>query len=62
LAIAGPVGALIGYIFMSFLTASVALSIGELTSFMPVTGGFVRHAGKFIQPAIGAATGWNYCK
>ncbi|OKL59901.1 hypothetical protein UA08_04539 [Talaromyces atroroseus] len=60
LAVAGPAGALIGYIFMSLLTASVALSVGELSAFMPVTGGFFRHAAKFIHPAIGAATGWNY--
>lgn len=47
---------------MSFLTASVALTTGELSSFMPVSGGFVRHATKFVQPALGIATGWNYCK
>lgn len=62
LAVAGPVGALFGYLLMSALTASVALTIGELCAFMPVTGGFIRHASRFIQPAMGAATGWNYCK
>ncbi|EXJ78263.1 hypothetical protein A1O3_09424 [Capronia epimyces CBS 606.96] len=60
LAVAGPLGALLGYLLMSALTASVSLSLGEISAFMPVTGGFVRHASKFIQPAIGAATGWNY--
>lgn len=60
LRVAGPVGALLGYILMSLLTASVALTTGELSSFMPVSGGFVRHATKFVQPALGAATGWNY--
>ncbi|KAF5000829.1 hypothetical protein FGRMN_1437 [Fusarium graminum] len=60
LATAGPVGALLGYIVMSLLTASVALSTGELSSFSPVTGGFIRHATHFVQPAVGAATGWNY--
>ncbi|KAL6250486.1 hypothetical protein RBB50_002788 [Rhinocladiella similis] len=60
LSVAGPVGALFGYLLMSALTASVSLSIGELSAFMPVTGGFIRHASRFIQPAMGAATGWNY--
>ncbi|KAH8674276.1 amino acid permease [Xylariales sp. PMI_506] len=60
LAIAGPVGALLGYLLMSFLTASVSLSIAEISSFMPITGGFIRHASRFLQPAFGAATGWNY--
>lgn len=27
---------------------------------MPVTGGFVRHASHFVQPALGTATGWNF--
>lgn len=62
LAVAGPVGALLGYTLMSLLTASVALTTGEMSSFMPVSGGFVRHAAKFVQPALGVATGWNYCK
>ncbi|KAH8896908.1 hypothetical protein GQ53DRAFT_819159 [Thozetella sp. PMI_491] len=60
LATAGPAGALIGYLVMSFLTASVALTCGELSAFLPVSGGFVRHAARFIQPSLGAATGWNY--
>lgn len=50
-----------GYIFMSLLTASVAFSVGELSAFMPATGGFIRHTTKFVQPALGAAIGWNYC-
>jgi amino acid transporter len=29
---------------------------------MPVTGGFVRHATAFVEPALGAATGWNFCE
>jgi amino acid transporter len=35
---------------------------GEITAFMPVTGGFVRHATAFVEPALGAATGWNFCE
>jgi amino acid transporter len=27
---------------------------------MPVTGGFVRHATAFVEPALGAAGGWNF--
>lgn len=57
---AGPVGALLAYIFMGFITAGVAYTTGEITAFMPVTGGFVRHATAFVEPALGAATGWNF--
>jgi amino acid transporter len=61
LAVAGPVGALFGFIFMGLITAEIALASGELSGFKPVSGGFVRHATFFVQPALGAATGWNYC-
>lgn len=60
IATGGPVGALFGYISMGLITWAVALMTGEISAFMPVTGGFVRHAAKFVQPALGAATGWNF--
>jgi len=45
---------------MGFITAGVSYTTGEITAFMPVTGGFVRHATAFMEPALGAATGWNF--
>ncbi|KAL6416064.1 amino acid permease [Ilyonectria robusta] len=60
IAIAGPVGGLLAYIIMGFVTAGVAYTTGEITAFMPHTGGFIRHATKFVEPALGAATGWNF--
>ncbi|KAE9968107.1 hypothetical protein BLS_006015 [Venturia inaequalis] len=60
IATAGPVGALFGYMAMGLITWGIALMTAEISSFMPVTGGFVRHATKFVQPAFGAATGWNF--
>ena len=60
IATAGPVGALFGYICMGLIACGVALSTGEMSAFMPVTGGFVRHATRFVQPALGTATGWNF--
>ncbi|EED21242.1 amino acid transporter, putative [Talaromyces stipitatus ATCC 10500] len=60
IATAGPAGAFIAYIIMGLVTAGVSYTTGEITSFMPSTGGFVRHATKFVEPALGAATGWNF--
>ncbi|KAF2166032.1 hypothetical protein M409DRAFT_66925 [Zasmidium cellare ATCC 36951] len=60
IATAGPVGALLGYLVMGLITWGVALMTGEISAFMPVTGGFVRHATKFVQPALGVATGFNF--
>ncbi|GKT79528.1 amino acid permease [Colletotrichum tofieldiae] len=59
---AGPAGALLAYIVMGLVTAGVSYTTGEITSFMPSTGGFIRHATKFVEPALGAATGWNFCQ
>ncbi|KAH6667596.1 amino acid permease [Halenospora varia] len=60
IALAGPAGAWLAYIFMGFVTAGISYTTGEITAFMPVTGGFVRHATAFVEPALGAATGWNF--
>ncbi|KAH7305535.1 amino acid permease [Stachybotrys elegans] len=60
IAVAGPAGALIAYILMGLATAGVAYTTGEITAFMPDTGGFIRHATKYVEPALGAATGWNF--
>ncbi|KAJ5676495.1 uncharacterized protein N7477_002128 [Penicillium maclennaniae] len=60
IAIAGPAGALIAYIIMGLIAAGVSYTTGEITAFMPVTGGFIRHATKFVELALGAATGWNF--
>jgi yeast amino acid transporter len=53
---------LLAYIVMGLVTAGVSYTTGEITSFMPSTGGFIRHATKFVEPALGAATGWNFCQ
>ncbi|KAM5344493.1 hypothetical protein ACJ41O_013029 [Fusarium nematophilum] len=60
IATAGLAGALLAYTVMGFVTAGVAYTTGEITAFMPETGGFIRHATKFVGPALGAATGWNF--
>lgn len=59
---AGPVGALLAYIFMGLITSGVAFTSGEISAFMPLSGGFVRHATRIVEPALGAALGWNFCR
>lgn len=62
IAIAGPVGALLAYLVMGMVTAGVSFTTGEITAFKTETGGFVRHATQFVEPALGAAAGWNFCE
>ncbi|KAG9125064.1 hypothetical protein FRC07_009114 [Ceratobasidium sp. 392] len=60
LAEAGPLGAFLGYSIMGIVTAAVAYTASEMSAFSPVSGGFVRHTTKFIDPGLGAVTGWNF--
>ena len=39
---------------------SLQLSLGEMTVFLPLPGGFITLADRFVDPAFAFATGWNY--
>jgi len=47
---------------MGMVAAGVSYTTGEVTAFSTETGGFIRHATRFVEPALGAAAGWNFCK
>lgn len=55
LADAGPAGALLGYVVMGLVTIAVALTAAEMSALCPATGGFIAHAQKFVDPALGEA-------
>ncbi|CCE62117.1 hypothetical protein TPHA_0B04480 [Tetrapisispora phaffii CBS 4417] len=57
---AGPVGALIAYLFMATIVFSVTQSLGEMATFIPVTSSFTVFSSRFLSPAIGAANGYMY--
>lgn len=57
---AGPVGALMAYLFMATLAYSVMQSLGEMATFIPVTSSFHVFSNRFLSPALGAANGYMY--
>lgn len=57
LATGGPVGVWLGYIFMSSMVYAVMVALGEMASLFPVAGGFTHYAARFVDPALGFATG-----
>lgn len=57
---AGPVGALLAYVFIGSITYSTLIAIGEMTAFAPVSGSFPHFAARWVDPAFGFAVGWNY--
>lgn len=57
---AGPGGALVAYGAISLMVFFLMTSLGEMSTYMPVTGSFETYATKFVDPALGFALGWNY--
>ena len=54
-----------GSLFIAFTLASLALacinnSIAEMSTAYPVSGGFIRLAGKWVDDALGFMAGWNF--
>ncbi|TCS93259.1 amino acid permease [Hazenella coriacea] len=57
---AGPGGALAAYVAIGIMVYFLMTSLGEMATFMPVSGSFSTYATRFVDPALGFALGWNY--
>ena len=60
LSTAGPAGLLICFAIVGILLWFVIQSLGEIGSFIAVSGSFTHYSARFIDPAWGFALGWNY--
>jgi len=60
LASGGPVGLLLGYIIVGTICYSVMISLGEMIAYLPIPGGHIKLAERFVNPAFSFAMGWNY--
>lgn len=56
----GPLGILLAYGGYSCVMGLVNNSMAEMATYMPVTGGFVRMAGRWVDEALGFMAGWNF--
>lgn len=56
----GPGSLFIAYTLQSFVLAMVNNSLAEMTTTYPVSGGFIRLAGKWVDDALGFMVGWNF--
>ncbi|KAI1822574.1 amino acid permease-like protein [Xylaria intraflava] len=56
----GPAALIIGFGVIGIIAFSVMQSLGELTTLYPSGGAFTKLADRMIDPAFGAAVGWNY--
>ncbi|KAI5451857.1 amino acid transporter [Naganishia albida] len=57
---AGPVGLLIGYSLVGLICFTVMTALGEMATWLPDKRGFPGYATRFVDDALGFATGWNY--
>ncbi|QGG60340.1 amino acid permease [Loigolactobacillus bifermentans] len=57
---AGPGGALVAYIGIGIMVYFLMTSLGEMATYIPVSGSFATYATRFVDPALGFALGWNY--
>ncbi|KAI2471082.1 amino acid permease/ SLC12A domain-containing protein [Annulohypoxylon bovei var. microspora] len=60
LAKGGPGSLLIGYTIYAIMVGMVNNSLAEMVIFMPVSGSFIRMAGRWVDEALGFMAGWNF--
>lgn len=49
-----------GYSLMGSVCLATMVSLGEMISYLPIPGGPVALATRFVDPALGFTMGWNY--
>ncbi|KAL4998876.1 amino acid permease-domain-containing protein [Aspergillus recurvatus] len=57
---AGPAGLAVTYTLTAVIVYAQYCSIGEMTTYLPVHGGFIRQCSEFVDPAFGFAIGINF--
>jgi lysine-specific permease len=55
----GPGGALVAYVAIGGMVFFLMTSLGELATFAPLSGSFSMFSERFVDPALGFASGWN---
>lgn len=56
----GPGSLFIAFVLWSTVIGCINSSMAEMTVYMPVSGSFIRYAGKWVDDAFGFVAGWNF--
>lgn len=56
----GPGSLFIAYTLYSIMLGFVNNCVAEMSTYMPVSGGFIRLSGKWVDEALGFMAGWNF--
>ncbi|KAJ3544863.1 hypothetical protein NM208_g2816 [Fusarium decemcellulare] len=57
---AGPASLFLAFVVYNIFLAMLNNCIAEMVTYMPVSGGFIRLAGKWVDDALGFMVGWNF--
>ncbi|UTH13132.1 amino acid permease [Macrococcus equipercicus] len=57
---AGPGGALLAFAVIGLMVFFLMTSLGEMATYLPISGSFSTYATRFVDPSLGFALGWNY--
>jgi amino acid transporter len=57
---AGPIGLLLGYATLGTICYTVMVSLGEMIAYLPIPGGHIKLAERFVGPSFSFTMGWNY--
>ncbi|KAL5494760.1 hypothetical protein ACEPAI_222 [Sanghuangporus weigelae] len=60
LANGGPLGLFLGFFIVGTICYSVMISIGEMVTLLPIPGGHIKLAERFVDPALSFTLGWFY--
>ena len=56
----GPVMSLISFLFVTTICFSVTQSLGEMATYIPISGSFAQFVTRWVSKSCGAANGWLY--
>ncbi|OJJ42807.1 hypothetical protein ASPZODRAFT_76018 [Penicilliopsis zonata CBS 506.65] len=56
----GPAGLFLGYTIYTIMMGLVNNCMAEMAVFMPVSGAFIRMAGRWVDESFGFMAGWNF--
>ncbi|KAI1869954.1 uncharacterized protein JN550_005544 [Neoarthrinium moseri] len=56
----GPASLFIAFSLWCSVILAVTISMAEMVTYLPISSPFIRFAGRWVDEAIGFATGWNF--
>lgn len=59
LRVAGPLSLVLGFAISGLAVYGMMLSLGEMTTWLPIPGAIPAFCSRFVDDALGFAVGWN---